>query len=126
MRRSYRVTRAGAKAYRAWVAERLADDPQRTQLLARITSTAGLGLDGMLDVIDRYEQACGQELDALFADFPEIEDGPVSAEQLARFLIADQRRRELGARREWASHARSLIEARMPGGRGGRSRGAGS
>jgi DNA-binding PadR family transcriptional regulator len=113
MRRSYRVTPAGVEAYRAWVAERMREDPQRPQLLARIASAGSLGLDGVLDVIDRYERACLEELQALPTDTRELEDGHFDAEQLAHFLITDQQRRELNARREWAVHARGLVQAQI-------------
>jgi DNA-binding PadR family transcriptional regulator len=113
MRRSYRVTPPGVNAYRAWVAERMREDPQRPQLLARIASAGSLGLDGVLDVIDRYERACLEELQALPTDTRELEDGDFDAEQLARFLISDQQRRELNARREWAVHARGLVQAQI-------------
>ena len=111
MRRSYRVTAAGVKAYRAWVAERILDDPQRAQLLARIASAGTLGLDGVLDVIDRYERACLEELQALPTEIPA--DGEMTSDQLAQALIADQQRRELNARREWAVHARALVQAQI-------------
>lgn len=113
MRRSYRATPAGVRAYRAWVAERLRDDPQRPQLLARIAASGGLGLDGVLEVIDRYERACVEELQALPTDSEQLELGECSLEDLTRFLVNDQQRRELSARREWAIHARRVLQARI-------------
>jgi DNA-binding PadR family transcriptional regulator len=113
MRRSYRVTAAGVQAYRAWVAERMREDPQRPQLLARIASAGSLGLDGVLDVIDRYERACLEELQALPAEAHRTDDEELTAEQLAEILIADQQRRELNARREWAGNARTLVLAQL-------------
>lgn len=111
MRRSYRATSAGAQAYRAWVAERLRDDPQRPQLLARIAASGGLGLDGVLDVIDRYERACVEELQALPTDSEQLELGGCDIADVTRFLVNDQQRRELSARREWAIHARQVLQA---------------
>lgn len=113
MRRSYRATAAGVKAYRAWVAERLRDDPQRPQLLARIASSGALGLRGVLDVIDRYERACVEELQSLPTDSAELEGGECSLEDLTRSLVTDQQRRELSARREWAIHARRVVQAQI-------------
>jgi DNA-binding PadR family transcriptional regulator len=112
MRRSYRVTAAGVEAYRAWVVERMLDDPQRPQLLARIASAGSLGLDGVLDVIDRYERACLEHLQSLPSEGP-APDEELADEELARVLIADQQRRELDARRAWAAHARGLVKAQM-------------
>jgi DNA-binding PadR family transcriptional regulator len=113
MRRSYRVTAEGVKAYRSWVAERMHDDPHRPQLLARIASAGTLGLDGVLAVIDRYERTCLEDLQALRPDSEELELGTCSADEVAAFLITDQQRRELNARREWAIHARSVVQARI-------------
>jgi DNA-binding PadR family transcriptional regulator len=113
MRRSYRATAAGVQAYRVWVAERLRDDPQRPQLLARIASAGALGLSGVMEVIDRYERSCIEELQALPTDLPELERGEASLEELARFLVVDQQRRELNARREWAVHARGVVQAQL-------------
>jgi DNA-binding PadR family transcriptional regulator len=113
MRRSYRVTAAGVGAYRSWVAERMHDDPHRPQLLARIASAGTLGLDGVLAVIDRYENTCVEELRALQTDSEELELGTCSPEEIAAFLITDQQRRELNARREWAIHARGVLQAQL-------------
>ena len=122
MRRSYRATAAGVKAYRAWVTERILDDPQRAQLLARITSAGTLGLAGVLDVIERFERACLEELQALPTELPSA-DGEMTFDQLAKALIGDQQRRELNARREWAVHARALVQAQIAHRRDGSGRG---
>jgi DNA-binding PadR family transcriptional regulator len=111
MRRSYRVTDAGVEAYRRWVAERMRDDPQRPALLGRITSAGLLGIDGVLDVIDRYQRECMEELRALPADDEQLESGRSSLEELTESLVVDQQRRELRARYEWAVNARDLLEA---------------
>jgi len=111
MRRSYRATAAGAHAYRRWVAERMRDDPERPQLLARIVSAGWLGLDGVLEVIDRYERACVEELRALPTDSEQLELGRSSLEELTEYLVTDQQRRELRARHDWAVHARRIVEA---------------
>ncbi len=113
MRRSYRATATGAASYRNWVAERMHDDPQRPQLLARIASAGWLGLDGVLDVIDRYERACVEELQALPAAEERLEAGRCGLEELTGFLVDDQRRRELKARRDWAVHARLVVLAHI-------------
>ena len=111
MRRSYRATRAGVRAYRSWVAERMGDDPQRPQLLGRI-ATAGLdGVDALIDVIDRYDAECMEELRGLGTAGRRLQSGAASLEELTEALILDQRRRELAARHDWAAHARQLLEA---------------
>jgi DNA-binding PadR family transcriptional regulator len=111
MRRSYRATRAGARAYRRWVAERMRDDPQRSQLLSRIASTGILGIDALLEVIDRYQRECMEELTALPTLSEPLQTGSASLEELAEALVFDQQRRELRAHSDWAAHARELLEA---------------
>ncbi len=111
MRRSYEATALGLEAYRGWLVEQLQEDPLRAQLLARIVSVAGMGVAAMLDVVDRYAQACLEQLRAL----PGPAEAPAPAsgdlEQLAAALLADQQRRELSARYDWAVHARQVLEA---------------
>ena len=58
MRRSYRSTDKGVQAYRRWLGEQMRDDPRRPQLLGRIVSAGLLGVDALLDVIDRYQREC--------------------------------------------------------------------
>jgi|GEM_PF-1856579 len=111
MRRSYRASDAGVEAYHRWVAERMSDDPQRLELLGRITSAGLLGIDAVLDVIDRYQRECMEQLRALPTGSDELDAGESSLEQLTDTLLADQRRRELRARNDWALYARGVLEA---------------
>jgi DNA-binding PadR family transcriptional regulator len=115
MRRSYRATRAGVKAHRAWVAERMRDDPQRPQLLGRIASAGLVDIDAVLDVIDRYQRECMEELRALPTGSERLEAGRSSLEELTEYLVNDQQRRELRARHDWAVHARGILEAHKLG-----------
>jgi DNA-binding PadR family transcriptional regulator len=109
LRRSYRATRAGAQAYRRWVAERMSDDPQRPQLLGRIASAGLLGLDALLEVVDRYESECLQAMKALPTADPE--DAQADATELVESLVVDQLRREMRARVDWAIYARRILRA---------------
>jgi len=111
MRRSYRPTDDGAKAYRRWLGEQMRDDPRRPQLLDRIVSAGLLGIDALLDVIDRYQHECMEELRALPATAERLESGRASLEELTESLVLDQQRRELRARNDWAAHARQVLEA---------------
>jgi DNA-binding PadR family transcriptional regulator len=108
-RRSYRATGTGARAFRCWVAERMRDDSDRLELLARIASICFLGADAVLEVIDRYESDCVQEMKALPAFDPEDEHCEVA--KLVEALVVDQRRREVRARIDWAVHARRALQA---------------
>jgi DNA-binding PadR family transcriptional regulator len=111
MRRSYRATRGGARAYRRWVAERMRDDPQRAELLSRIASAGVLGIDALLDIVDRYQRECVDELRTLPTGSEQLHAGRASLDELTEALIFDQQRRELRARNDWAVHARELLEA---------------
>jgi DNA-binding PadR family transcriptional regulator len=107
-RHSYRATRTGARAFRRWVAERMRDDPDRLELLARIVSICFLGADAVLEVIDHYENDCVQEMKALPASDPE--DEYLGIAELVESLVVDQRRREVRARIDWAVHARRALQ----------------
>jgi DNA-binding PadR family transcriptional regulator len=111
MRRSYQATAAGAKAYHQWAAGQMRDDPQRSQLLCRIASTGLFGIDAVLDVIDRYQRECLEELRTLPAVREGSAEGQLSLEELTETLVVDQQRRELGAQNDWAVHARQVLEA---------------
>jgi DNA-binding PadR family transcriptional regulator len=111
MRRSYRPTDEGAQAYRRWLGEQMRDDPRRPQLLAQVVSAGLLGIDALLDVIDRYQRECMEELTALPAASGRLESGRASLEELTESLVLDQQRRELRARNDWAAHAREVLEA---------------
>ena len=111
MRRSYEATREGAEAYRAWLVEQLSDDPLRARLLTRVISVSSIGIDALLDVVDRYAQVCLEQLRELPGPAGADEAGD-DLDQLAAALLVDQQRRELGARYDWAVHAREVLEAR--------------
>jgi DNA-binding PadR family transcriptional regulator len=111
MRRSYQATPAGAEAYLEWVAGRMRDDPQRLELLGRISSVGLFGTDGILEVVDRYQRECMEELRQLPTASSRAETGQLSLEELTESLIVDQQRRELAARNDWAVHARQVLEA---------------
>jgi DNA-binding PadR family transcriptional regulator len=107
LRRSYRATRAGAYAYRRWVAERLDDDSQWPQLLGRIASASLLGLDTLVDFIDRYKDESMQTMKVLPTVNPE--DQHDNVDELVDSLVADKRRREIRARVDWAIYARQTV-----------------
>jgi DNA-binding PadR family transcriptional regulator len=112
---NYRATAAGVVAFRAWLAERLCDDPQRLELLSRIAS-AGLNRgEAMRDVIDRYAQEClaeGRELEVRSAA------GIGVSSELIDDLIAEERRRVADARLQWVAYARGRIDEAMSSGGG--------
>jgi DNA-binding PadR family transcriptional regulator len=111
MRRSYRANARGVEAYRGWLVEQLQQDPLRARLLARVISVSGIGLKPMLEVIDRYEQICLEQLRALPGPADPAVQRAGGLDQIAATLLVDQQRRELSARYDWAVHARQVLEA---------------
>lgn len=110
LRRTYRATGSGVKAYRHWVADRIRDDPQRVALLGRIASTGLLGIDAIGAVIDRYASECMEELGEL-RKLPAFD--PKESENIGRVaeaLVLDHQRRELRAHIDWATHARQMLK----------------
>ena len=61
----YRATAPGARAYRGWLAERLRNDPQRVEMLGRMTLAGVHSVDAALDFIARYERECIREAQEL-------------------------------------------------------------
>lgn len=108
-RRSYRATGTGARAFRRWVAERMRDDPDRLELLARIAAICFLGANAVLEVIDHYESDCVEEMKTLPAS--DLDDEHCGIADLVESLVVDQRRREVRARIDWAVHARRVLQA---------------
>ncbi len=111
---NYQSTAAGTTAYRAWLAERMRDDPQRLGLLSRLAST-GLGHgEAMRDVIDRYAEEC-------LAEARELETRPardataaaVGLSELIEDLMAEERRRVVAARLGWIAYARGRIDGAL-------------
>ncbi len=57
----YRATREGARAYRVWLARRLRESDQRSELLLRLLSVCLRGVPALDEVLERYEAECVQE-----------------------------------------------------------------
>lgn len=99
----YRATELGARNHRAWLAQDLREDPTRDELHRRLLATGANDAPVLLEIVDRYERACLDEMAAL---------GPVpAAETSARDrLLAEERRLVLEARLKWILFARRLLE----------------
>jgi DNA-binding PadR family transcriptional regulator len=107
----YRATAGGARAYRAWLAERVRTDPQRVEMLGRMTLAGVHSVDAAVDFIARYEQECVREAQELAR--PQRSDGVVSfgiAGVVERLLI-EERRRMIDAQLAWISYARAELRA---------------
>lgn len=108
-RRRLRATRAGAEAYRGWLAGQMRDNPQRFALLGRLDSTTVLGVRGAIDVLERFESECIRELKDLPLLDERVSAGECDAAELARWLAVDHQRRALRADLDWAADARKTV-----------------
>ena len=116
----YRATGAGGGMFRGWLAKRLRDDQERSELLSRLAATGMRRVEAMLDVIDRYEQECVQEAQRAAQRAAELERVGYSravdpGAELIEDLIAEERRRSVAARLDWIDYARSRIRAHADG-----------
>lgn len=113
MRRYFRATAHGARAYKRWAAGQLKQDHRGAELLSRISTVGVLGLHAILHVIDCYERDCMRRAEAM--ELPErIEErlsGTGGVIGLAGLLVAEQQRLALEAELAWAAFARRQILA---------------
>jgi DNA-binding PadR family transcriptional regulator len=112
----YRATASGARAFRAWVAEGMRDDPQHSELLRRIAGAAAApGIDGvsaMRELVDTYERACVEEASRLPLPPARGAATPAAAAgELVERLVLAARRGLLDAQFAWIDHARKEIDA---------------
>lgn len=112
----YRATASGARAFRAWVAEGMRDDPQHAELLRRIAgAAAAAGVDrvaAMRELVDVYERACLEEASRL--PLPPARSGTTpaaAAGELVERLVLAARRGMLDANFAWIDYARKEIDA---------------
>lgn len=107
----YRVTAAGGRAFRMWLAQELRSDPAHVALVHRIALAAGMRRAGLLqDLIDLYEDACAGEAQSL--PLPGLDGQPArSPEALLHRLTVAARRMALESQMAWLRHARREIEA---------------
>jgi DNA-binding PadR family transcriptional regulator len=99
----YRATASGTHAHRAWLAEELRGDPARLELNRRLLATGADDVPTLLQVVDRYEQACLDEM-------AELRTGAAPGAMRER-LLAEERRLVLEARMKWVLFARRQLEA---------------
>lgn len=114
MRRYFRATGDGARAYRRWAAGALKGEAHhRTELLGRVATVGVLGLRAMLDVVERHEQECLSEAEEI--ELPAIDESiPLRDDlsDLAAVLVAEQQRLAIEAELAWVAFARRQIEVR--------------
>lgn len=104
-RPTYRATDRGRHTHRAWLADELRGDPARLELNRRLLATAADDRATLLEVVDRYEQACLDEM----AQLSTAAHATVGA--VRDRLLAEERRLVLEARMKWILFARRQLEA---------------
>lgn len=115
----YRATPRGARAFRASLAERIRRDPQRVDMLGRMTLAGVHSVDAALDFLNRYEQECMQEARQMERPHGgETSGSPVSG--LIGRLLIEERRRMIDAQLGWITYARAALRAAREEDRGGR------
>lgn len=121
----YRATAGGARAFRAWVAEGMREDPQHGELLRRIAGAAAApGVDrvgAMRELVDTYERACVEEASRLPLPPARSAATPAAAGgELVERLVLAARRGLLDAHFAWIDYARKEIDAYEQGPDGSR------
>jgi DNA-binding PadR family transcriptional regulator len=110
---SYRATARGARAYRAWLAERVRNDPQRVEMLGRMTLAGVHSVEAALDFIGRYERECIREAQELSRPIDgEVDSGDISG--VVERLLIEERRRMIDAQLAWITYARAELRAARP------------
>jgi DNA-binding PadR family transcriptional regulator len=108
---SYRATARGARAYRSWLAERVRNDPQRVEMLGRMTLAGVHSVDAALDFIDRYEHECVREAQELARPSDSAASGRGGISGLVERLLIEERRRIIDAQLAWITYARAELRA---------------
>ncbi len=107
----YRATATGARAYREWLAERIREDPQRVEMLGRMTLAGVRSVEAALDFIGRYEERLVTEARELaLPSGLEFSAASGISKVLERLLI-DERRRMIDAQLAWITYARAELRA---------------
>jgi DNA-binding PadR family transcriptional regulator len=107
----YRATAQGARAYRAWLAERVRHDPQRVEMLGRMTLAGVQSIEAAVDFVARYEQECVREAQTLAGPGGGVASGPVGIAGVIERLLVEERRRMIDAQLAWITYARAELRA---------------
>jgi DNA-binding PadR family transcriptional regulator len=111
----YRATARGARAYRAWLAERVRNDPQRVEMLGRMTLAGVHSVEAAADFIARYEQECVREAQELASPERHIGDDTLGVAGVIGRLLIEERRRMIDAQLAWITYARAELRAVVAG-----------
>jgi DNA-binding PadR family transcriptional regulator len=106
----YRATARGTRAHREWLAEELRADPVRFELRQRLLAIGADDASALLEIVDRYEQACLDDMTELRTTTDPASTG-ADATAVCERLLAEERRLVLEARLKWILFARRQLEA---------------
>lgn len=110
----YRATSEGARAYRGWLARKLREVDQRSELLLRLLSVCLRGVPALDEVLSRYEAECTEEQrerqESPRRSAPA--DPELMPELLAR-MIEDERSSMLAAQLEWVRRMRAELSEHL-------------
>jgi DNA-binding PadR family transcriptional regulator len=111
----YRATARGARAYRGWLAERVRNDPQRVEMLGRMTLAGVHSVEAAVDFIASYERECVREAQELARPGRSLvlDAGEVSS--VVERLLVEERRRMIDAQLAWITYARAELRALSSG-----------
>lgn len=112
---AYRATARGARTYRAWLAERVRNDPQRVQMLGRMTLAGVNSVQAALDFIGRYEQQCVREAQELAQPGRSAGAPDTGVAGVIERLLVEERRRMIDAQLGWITYARAELRAARDG-----------
>jgi DNA-binding PadR family transcriptional regulator len=107
----YRATARGARAYRGWLAERVRNDPQRVDMLGRMTLAGVHSVEAALDFIARYEQECVDEARELARPSGSAPSDCAGISELVERLLIEERRRMIDAQLAWITYARAELRS---------------
>ncbi len=107
----YRATARGARAYRGWLAERVRNDPQRVEMLGRMTLAGVHSVEAAVDFIASYERECVREAQELARPGRSLVFDASDVSSLVERLLVDERRRMIDAQLAWITYARAELRA---------------
>ncbi|HLM86250.1 MAG TPA: PadR family transcriptional regulator [Solirubrobacteraceae bacterium] len=107
----YRATARGARAYRRWLAERVRNDPQRVEMLGRMTLAGVHSVGAAAQFIAGYEQECVREAQELARPGRSMVANSAGITGLVERLLIEERRRMIDAQLAWITYARAELRA---------------
>jgi hypothetical protein len=86
-------------------------DPDRIEIIARLTLMGVNSLDAAFELVDGYEQSCVGDARALVPPPRGDGSGSEDAGGLVQRLLVEQRRRAIDADMAWIAYARAELRA---------------